>query len=198
VIYGVDDGDQLGHSTSSADVDGDGRADILLTAVSADGPGNSIDLAGEAALVYASELTAAVDVAAGAADVLIYGADEEDRLGRSAATADIDGDGRADLLIGAPGGAGPDEAAPAAGEIYVLLSRALPGSIQLPASAMVHYGLSPGDSLASEVFGRPALTAKPLDPDGGAEIIAVAPAADGPDDGRTDCGEVVILFPLSR
>jgi hypothetical protein len=195
IIYGVDDGDQLGHSTSSSDVDGDGRADILLTAVSADGPGNSIDLAGEAVLVYASQLAAAVDVASGAADILIYGAGEEDRLGRSAATADIDGDGRADLLIGAPGGAGPDEAAPAAGEIYVLLTRNLPPSIQLPASALIHYGSSAGDSLASEVFGRPALIAKPLNQDDHAEIIAVAPAADGPDDGRTDCGEVLILFP---
>ena len=129
----MDDGDQLGHATSSSDIDGDGLADILLTAVSADGPGNTIDLAGEAALVYGSQLASEVDVADGAADVLIYGASEDDRLGRSAATADIDGDGRADLLIGAPGGAGPDEAAPAAGEIYVLLTADLPDVINLPA-----------------------------------------------------------------
>ena len=195
VIYGVDDGDQLGHATSSSDVDGDGLADILLTAVSADGPENTVDLAGEAALVYGSKLAAEVDVATGAADLLIYGADETDRLGRSAATADIDGDGRADLLIGAPGGAGPDEMAPAAGEIYVLLSRDLSGTIRLPASAFVHYGSDAGDSFASEVFGRPALIAKPLDENGRAEVIAAAPAADGPQDSRTDCGEVHILFP---
>jgi hypothetical protein len=195
VIYGVDDGDQLGHAASSADVDGDGLADILLTAVSADGPVNTVDLAGEAALVYGSKLTAEVDVAAGAADVLIYGADETDRLGRSAATGDIDGDGHADLLIGAPGGAGPDETTPAAGEIYVLLTRELPDTIRLPESAFVHYGSAAGDSFSSEVFGRPALIAEALDQDDRAEIIVAAPAADGPDDSRTDCGEVYILFP---
>src|SRR2546423_6394948 len=34
VIYGVDDGDQLGHIVAAGDVDGDGKNDLLLTAVS--------------------------------------------------------------------------------------------------------------------------------------------------------------------
>ena len=167
----------------------------FLTAVSADGPGNTIDLAGEAALVYGSALRGELDVAAGAADILIYGADETDRLGRSAATGDIDGDGRADLLIGAPGGAGPDETAPAAGEIYVLLSHDLPDTIQLPAFALVHYGSTAGDSLASEVFGRPPLVVAALDEDARSQIIVAAPAADGPEESRPDSGEIYILFP---
>jgi hypothetical protein len=48
-IYGVDEGDQLGHVPVVGDTDGDGKEDLLLTAVSADGPNNTVDLAGEAA-----------------------------------------------------------------------------------------------------------------------------------------------------
>jgi hypothetical protein len=45
-VYGADDGDQLGHVSVAGDADGDGKDDLLLTAVSADGPGNTVDLAG--------------------------------------------------------------------------------------------------------------------------------------------------------
>jgi hypothetical protein len=198
MIYGVDDGDQLGHATSAGDVDGDGLGDLLLTAVSADGFENTVDLAGEAALIYGNALGAEVDVAAGGASVLIFGAGETDRLGRSAAIGDIDGDGLADLLIGAPGGAGADESAPEVGELYVLFGRELPASIQLPGNASVHYGNDRGDSLASEIFGRsPILTAQ-MDEDAAAEIVVAAPTADGPDEKRRDSGEVYILYPSAR
>jgi hypothetical protein len=49
--------------TAAGDVDGDGRDDILLTAVSATA-GNAVDLAGEAVLVLASP-TSEVNVADG-------------------------------------------------------------------------------------------------------------------------------------
>jgi hypothetical protein len=198
VIFGIDDGDQLGHATAVADLDGDGRGDLLLTAVSADGTENSVDLAGEAAAVYATDLAAEVDVAAGAASLLIFGADEKDRLGRSAATGDVDGDGRADLLIGAPGGGGPDNSMPGAGEVYVLFGGELPESIQLPGPAAVHYATQSGDALASEIFGRPPLLTTRLGGDARAEVVVAAPTADGPDDSRTDSGEVYILFPSAR
>jgi hypothetical protein len=198
IIYGVDDGDQLGHVVATGDVDGDALADVLLTAVSADGPENSVDLAGEAVLVYGASLGAQVDIAQGAGDAVIYGADETDRLGRSAALADIDGDGLADLLGGAPGGAGPDEATAAAGELYVIFADELSRSLRLPEGAIVHYGTDAGDSLASEVFGRRPLTAADVNGDGRNEIIVVAPQADGPEDVRLDSGEAYVLFPSPR
>jgi hypothetical protein len=194
IIFGVDDGDQLGHVTSGGDVDGDGLADILVTAVSADGPGNTVDLAGEAVLVYATKLTAEVDVSAGGADVLIYGADEADRLGRSAVLGDLDGDGRAELVVGAPGAAGADAGA-FSGGLYVLPSTDLPSSVALPALARVHYGSDAGDSLASEIFGRPPLAVAGLREGASAQIIVAAPTADGPEDSRPDSGEVYVLFP---
>ncbi|HSP54857.1 MAG TPA: FG-GAP repeat protein [Dehalococcoidia bacterium] len=192
-VYGVDDGDQLGHVSVAGDVDGDGKADLLLTAVSADGPNNTVDLAGEAALILAPSLKQTVDVASGGADSIIYGRDREDRLGRSATMGDIDGDGRMELILGAPGGGGPDDNVPDAGEIYVLPGK-LNGDVTAPGPGRVFYGLDKGDALGSEVFGRTPLAAADLDSDGRDEVLVVAPLGDGPDNGRKDCGEALILF----
>lgn len=191
-VYGTDDGDQLGHITVTGDADGDGKDDLLLTAVSADGPDNSRDLAGEAAFIPANTLAETIDTARGDAP-LIYGRDANDRLGRSAAMGDIDGDGRAELILGAPGGAGANNDTPDAGEIYVL-----PGDVTadstVNAQGYTFFGLDAGDALASEVFGRNPLIAADLDGDGRAEVLALAPLADGVDNQRRDCGEVLILF----
>lgn len=196
VVYGVDEGDQLGHMVATGDVDGDGRDDLLLTAVSADGPANTVDLAGEAALVLAKTLAASptVDVAAGEADAVFYGADVQDRMGRSGATGDIDGDGLVEVLLGAPGGAGPLEEAPATGEVYWIRDPAAHRSLQMPHGTLVHYGEHGGDGLGSEVFGRLPLVAADLDGDGRDEILVSAPTADGPDGLRPDAGEAVILL----
>ncbi len=194
VIYGMDDGDQLGHVTAAGDVDGDGWDDILLTAVSADGPGNTVDLAGEAVLVLAKSIAAEVDVADGGGDTVIYGADKEDRLGRSAALGDLDGDGRKDLLLGAPGGAGPREATATAGEVYVVAGREVQATVELPEGALVYYGTEAGDNLASEIFGRLPLQTADMDGDGREEILAAAATADGPGGGRKDCGKALVIF----
>jgi hypothetical protein len=162
--------------------------------VSADGPDNEVDLAGEAALVNARRLAGEVDVAAGGAEILIYGADEFDRLGRSALAGDLEGDGRADLILGAPGGAGPGEAEPSMGELYVLHSQDLLASIELPASSSVQYGSELGDSFSSEVFGRPPMAIARLTEGAGAVIIVASPTADGPENGRPDSGEINLLF----
>lgn len=193
-VYGVDDGDQLGHVTAVADADGDGRDDILLTAVSADGPGNTVDLAGEAALVLNTGLQETVDVAAGGAQAIIYGRDRADRLGRSAAMGDLDGDGRAELVLGAPGGAGGANDTPEAGEVYVYSAAGLSGDVQAPDRGRVFYGVDAGDALSSEVYGRNPLRAADMDGDGRDELLIAAPLADGVDNSRPDCGEAVILF----
>ena len=192
-VYGTDDGDQLGHVTAAGDADGDGNDDLLLTAVSADGLGNSVDLAGEAAFLRSSSLKAVVDTAAGGADSVIYGRDTRDRLGRSAAMGDVDGDGREELILGAPGGAGAGNNTPDAGEVYVLPGD--PGSEEIvPGKGYVFFGFDPGDALGSEVFGRNPLVAADLDGDGRDEMVVVAPLADGVDNQRRDCGEALILF----
>ncbi len=193
-IYGVDDGDQLGHVTVVGDTDGDGKEDLLLTAVSADGPNNTVDLAGEAALVRGASLSPVVDVAVGGANSIVYGQDREERLGRSAAMGDTDGDGKMELILGAPGGTGADNNAQAAGVVYVVQAEGLGPDVQMPGTAFVYYGTDAGDALSSEIYGRLPLAAADLDGDGRDEILAVAPLGDGPGDRRKDCGEAVILF----
>lgn len=192
-IYGIDEGDQLGHVTVTGDADGDGKDDLLLTAVSADGPDNTVDLAGEAALVLGRSLRPTVDAAQGGTQGIIYGRDARDRLGRSAAMGDVDGDGRAELILGAPGGAGAGNNFPEAGEIYVLPAD-ISASETVPGAGYVFFDSDPGDALASEVFGRNPLVAADMDGDGRDELLVVAPLADGVDNQRPDCGEAVILF----
>jgi hypothetical protein len=194
-VYGKDLGDQLGHSLAAADVTGDGVADLLLGAVSADGQDNATNIAGEVALITTETSPAEVDLAAAGGAALVYGADSEDRLGRVVALADLDGDGLAEALLGAPGGAGPRNASPTAGEVFVIRDLAsLSGVVQLPAGASALTGDDPGDGLANGVFGRPTLIAADVDGDGRQEIMATAPLGDGPANGRQDCGEAYVVF----
>ncbi|HET9476938.1 MAG TPA: FG-GAP repeat protein [Dehalococcoidia bacterium] len=192
-VYGADDGDQLGHVSVAGDADGDGKDDLLLTAVSADGPGNTVDLAGEAVFLRSTSLKAVVDTATSDADSLVYGRDVRDRLGRSAAMGDVDGDGREELILGAPGSAGADDDRAEAGEIYVLRGD-LGSEETVPGEGYVFFGFDPGDALGSAVFGRNPLVAADMDGDGRDELLVVAPLADGVDNQRRDCGEALILF----
>jgi hypothetical protein len=193
IIFGIDEGDQLGHVTVVGDVDGDEREDILLTAVSADGPLNGVDLAGEAVVILNRSLKTAINGSPGEADYVIYGANQEDRLGRSAAIGDIDGDGVSEILIGAPGVAGTDGAA-RRGKLYVIRATRLAGEVTLPAGSVVYTGTVAGATLASEIYGRMPVTARDLDGDRRDEIIVASPLADGPRGDRPDCGQAMILF----
>ncbi len=197
-VYGVDEGDQLGHSLGSGDVDGDGADDILLAAVSSDGFDNQAELAGEAALVLGGgESGRTVDVAAGEAAAVIYAGSAGDRLGRSATVGDLNGDGLADLLLGAPGGDGADESRTNVGEIWIVFGSPSPaGVFQLgrgEADAVIE-GLDVEDILSSEVFGRPILQVRDMNGDGLGDILVGAPRGDGPENERTDVGEGYILF----
>ena len=103
-LDGVRPGDNSGWSVSGAgDVNGDGLADLIIGAPEAD-PGGNL-LAGESYLVFGKVDSTAVSLGnLGLRGFRTYGSAFEDISGISVSGAgDVNGDGLADLIIGAPG-----------------------------------------------------------------------------------------------
>ena len=194
IALGTDAGDQLGHSAAAGDVDGDGTIDLILGAVSADGPGNIRDLAGE--VIVFLQPGAYVNGRSGEPQtVVIYGGESGQRVGRSVGAGDLDGDGLADLLLAAPGAdatAGNDNS----GVLFVIFGRAgLPPALEFKEGGfdLAIAGRDPGDAFGTSVLGRPSVTTADFDRDGRDDIV-VAAVGDGPANDRADAGEVSLFF----
>ena len=201
-VLGLEEGDQVGHSLAVSDADGDGIGDLLLGAVSADGPDNRRDLAGEGFLVMGRDLPSGViGAAAGEHGVRFFGGEREDRLGRAVALGDLNGDRLADLLLVASGGDGPVAERADAGELYVYLgSGGLARVVDVASVApdLTLLGDDEVDILGSGVFGRPSLLVADMDADGLNDVVVSASGGDGPANDRTDAGEVSIIFVEER
>jgi hypothetical protein len=102
------------------DLDGDGRDELLVGAPLADVPQPDT---GAAYVFTGSQLAGAVPV--GDAAWVIRGVLSGGELGTAVATGDFDGDGAADIAIGAPKGYAAPETSPS-GRIYVFLAPGLP------------------------------------------------------------------------
>jgi hypothetical protein len=125
VITGIDEDDRSGIVSGAGDINGDGLADLIIGALQADPAGNS--RAGESYVVFGRTSTGVVslgDIAAGNGGFVINGIDVDDYSGVVSGVGDVNGDGLADLVIGAfyadPGGND------GAGESYVVFSPEIP------------------------------------------------------------------------
>ncbi|MEM6839224.1 MAG: choice-of-anchor D domain-containing protein [Cyanobacteria bacterium P01_C01_bin.120] len=125
VISGIDGGDYLGRSVSSAgDVNGDGIDDLIIGAIGGDPNGNSS--AGESYVIFGrtGSFSSSLELSTldGSNGFVINGIDRDDSSGTSVSSAgDVNGDGIDDLIIGAPGG--DPNGTTVAGESYVVFGR---------------------------------------------------------------------------
>jgi len=171
-ISGVSAGGQVGHVVSAAgDMNGDGYDDALIAA-----PGTSRTGAAESGAVYVLFGRAAfpagltVSQISGANGFRVEGAAAGDHAGWAADSGDVNSDGRADLVVGAPDAAGYS------GRAYVVLgANTLPNVIALGALN----GSNGFRLLGSEEHGASgaAVGAADVDGDGDDDVLVGASAA---------------------
>ncbi len=191
-ILGARPGDGLGFSAVAADLNGDGVKDIVLAAPFAGPPDQPSSKPGRVYIIFGtSALPARMDLAQDEADVTITGSGGDGFFGDSVASGDINGDGTADLIIGATFDSGPggDGAPVRGGAVYVFFGRASwPLGLAAGDGDIALFGADEFDELGDFV------TSGDINGDGFDDVIATAEAADGPDNDRPTAAEVHVLF----
>jgi hypothetical protein len=216
-VYGAEAGDRLGVWVAAGDFDGDGIDDAILGADQADGPQNSREHAGETYVVYGGPSLPAlrsIDLAAPSVPVTrIFGIEREDHSGCTVRGVDLDGDGAAEILVGAglnrasaqvdgsgglsghgtAGGDGRENDKPNAGEAYVVYGEqgVRPAQVDLadpPASTVIILGPDAGDAYGEEVVGGD------FNGDGHGDIAIGALTGDGPGNTRNQAGDLALIL----
>ena len=174
---GGDDDDEFGKDVAAAgDVNGDGLADLLITAPGLTFADNTD--AGTVFIVFGSDALPDVDTIR-FGDVSVRGTGEDERAGYSArVVGDNDGDGHADLLIGTS-----DASRPA-----WLIRGPLDGQIELSTETAVAFVRSRTGAAEPSVAG-----AGDVDGDGFADLLIGSPLADGALPG-TQAGETSLWY----
>jgi len=173
-VAGIDVGDA---AVNAGDVNGDGLDDVLVSSLDAAGG------AGQVWLVYGQDTGGVVDlgdVTLGMGGFVItgdtVGADFGASLGGG---GDFNGDGLADIVIGAPG-------AGIAGEAYIVLGKADGGEVEMGDIAMGNGGFVLAGTLVGDDAGTAVAMVGDVNGDGLADVAIGAPhAGNVPEAGRT-------------
>lgn len=182
-VNGIKFDDQAGRSVSTGDLNHDGVTDLVIGARQADpgGRGN----AGETYVVFGPLASGTVELSTDAA-VVVKGAASGDLSGTSVSTGDVNHDGFADLIIGAPNAnpVGRIEA----GETYVFFGPLSASVIDLATVSpdIVIYGRD------SDEFSGSGVASGDINDDGYADVIIGARRANPP--GRPTAGRTYVLF----
>jgi hypothetical protein len=191
-LLGIDDFDLAGSSVSAAgDINGDGFGDVIVGSYSAHEGGTNRG----AAYVFfgkASGFDASLSLSAlnGSNGFKISGAADNDFTGISVSGAgDFNGDGIADLIIGAIG----PEAGSRNGAAYVIFGKASGFSASIPLATL---DAATGFKIAGEAFndiaGDSVSAAGDVNKDGFADVIIGAPQEDN--FGGNDRGAAYVVF----
>lgn len=181
-------GDRAGVSVASAgDLNADGRPDILLGADEGD---LVLPAFGSAYVVLGPQAPTDVDLAAlGGSGARIRGAAEDDEAGVSVAGAgDLNGDGRPDVLVGAPGA--DEDGRAGSGTVYAIAGTGAPASVDLgalPAGTIRIDGATAGDRAGGSVAG-----AGDVNGDGRPDVLIGAALANNND--LVDSGSAYVVF----
>lgn len=179
IFTGVLAGDGAGYAAWVGDLDGDGIAEVVLTAF------DENTTATWAGAVYVEHGPITTGGSVGAFDATLYGESANAHAGRSVWGGDFDSDGEGDLLIGAAGDA---SVALDAGAV-LMVTGPFSGSENLSAADVLLTGEEENDGIGWVVTGGD------VNGDGGLDALATAREDD---DGGDNAGAVSVVFgPLS-
>ena len=158
-VSGIEDGDQSGYAVGTGDINGDGADDLIIGAPGA-GP------AGVTHVVFGPLEAGTLELSS---SISVNGIDDGDFSGASVASGDVNNDGAADLIIGAPR-AGP------AGEAYVVFGPFEAGTLELSSSAAITLAGIGGGETSQDQAGA-SVASGDVNNDGADDLIVGAPFA---------------------
>ncbi len=197
-IYGALPGDSLGFSVLAGDLNGDDVDDVI---VGAPGVTAGFDPRSDQGRVYVFyggrdlEKTKEFDLASDVYDFTLTGAEGFSRAGNALAMGDINGDGKTDLIVGAPfagrkPGTAPGGERTAVGEVYVIFGgKELSGELNVAATSP-DLILSGPEALGQ--FGSAVATGDVNDD--GIDDVIVSAHRSGTSFGRPEAGAVYVFF----
>ncbi|MBI1763765.1 MAG: FG-GAP repeat protein [Acidobacteria bacterium] len=194
-LSGTSDNDNFGAAVALGDINGDGYADLIMSAPNGDGQNNARQNAGEVFIFYGA---AGVQ----AKNTVIYGVGRTgdafaDALGTNLAVGDFNGDGIADLVIGAPGADLISDKRDPSGAAYLILGTraSLPSTYDLASKAadLTIYGANAGDRLGAGGLAFGNLNGADV-PD----LVLGIPRSASVNGGRADAGEVRVVYGVRR